>query len=130
MDAAQALADLTEISAQIEAAVIADAEGTPLAATPASEHAAAALARTGVDLLLGAGDGATQVEVATGDGSVFVVREGERLVAAVARAEAPSGLVLYDLRTCLRRLAEPEAERPKPRRSRKRKVADEGDEAG
>ena len=33
MDAAQALSDLTEISSQIEAAVVLDADGSPLAST-------------------------------------------------------------------------------------------------
>lgn len=124
MDAAQALADLTEISAQIEAAVIADESGSPLASSLAAEEAAKALTGAALDLLREAGDGVVQVEAATPGGSVFAAREGGRLVAAVTPAGVPSGLVLYDLRTCLRRLAE-EPEKPKPRRARKKKADDE-----
>ncbi len=124
MDAAQALADLTEISAQIEAAVIADESGAPLASSLAAEDAAKALAGAALDLLREAGDGAVQVEAATSEGSVFAAREGGRVVAAVTAAGAPSGLVLYDLRTCLRRLAE-EPEKPRARRTRKKKADDE-----
>ena len=125
MDAAQALADLTEISAQIEAAVVADENGAPLASTLAAEEATKAMVGAALDLLREAGDGVVQVEAATPDGSVFAVRESGRVVAAVAGPRAPSGLVLYDLRTCLRRLAEEEPKKPKPRRPRKKKDEDE-----
>ena len=125
MDAAQALADLTEISAQIEAAVVAEEGGAQLASTLAAEEATKALADAALDLFREAGDGVVQVEAATADGAVFAVRESGRVVVAVARAGAPSGLVLYDLRTCLRRLAEEEPKKPKPRRPRKKKADDE-----
>jgi hypothetical protein len=125
VDAAQALADLTEVSAQIEAAVVADESGAPLASTLAAEEATKAMTDAGLDLFREAGDGVVQVETATPDGGVFAVRESGRVVVAVARAGAPSGLVLYDLRTCLRRLLEEEPEKPKPRRPRKKKADDE-----
>ena len=44
----------------------------------------------------------TQVEVAFFEGCVFVVTDGERLVAAVTGRDPTSGLVFYDLKTCLR----------------------------
>jgi hypothetical protein len=44
----------------------------------------------------------TQLEIALREGSVFVVREEGRSIVATAAAGSPSGLVLYDLRTCLR----------------------------
>jgi predicted regulator of Ras-like GTPase activity (Roadblock/LC7/MglB family) len=125
VDAAQALADLTEISAQIEAAVIVGEDGAPLGSTLADEERAGALARAAVDLLQEAGDTVTHVGATTRDGSVFAVREGARIVAAVTSVAAPPGLVLYDLRTCLRRLAEADAAKPKPRRTRKKKADDE-----
>ncbi len=70
------------------------------------------------------GDGRTltQLEVAVREGSVFVVREGELAIAATTAAGPTAGLVLYDLRTCLRSLAPP-AESPAPRR-RTKKTAD------
>ena len=51
MDAAQALADLTEISSQIEAAVLFDEDGEVLGSTLADDDAAKALARAGAELL-------------------------------------------------------------------------------
>jgi predicted regulator of Ras-like GTPase activity (Roadblock/LC7/MglB family) len=125
VDAAQALADLSEISAQIEAAVIVGEDGAPLGSTLADEERAAALARAAVDLLQEAGDAVTHVGATTRDGSVFAIREGARIVAAVTPVTAPPGLVLYDLRTCLRRLAEADTAKPKPRRTRKKKADDE-----
>jgi predicted regulator of Ras-like GTPase activity (Roadblock/LC7/MglB family) len=124
MEASQALADLTEISAQIEAAVVVGEDGAALASTLADAERADALARAAADLLKEAGDRVTHVGAVTRDGCVFAVREGERVVAAVTPVAAPPGLVLYDLRTCLRRLAEEEPEKPKPRR-RKKKAEDE-----
>ena len=134
MDAAQALADLVEISAQIEAAVLAGADGTVLASTLADEEGAQAVARDAVELLQTAAGGAgepVQLEAAVSEGSVFVVRNDERLVAAVTGRDPTVGLVLYDLKTCLR-LAGEEARPAKKAASRARKkkdVAEAGDGA-
>jgi predicted regulator of Ras-like GTPase activity (Roadblock/LC7/MglB family) len=122
MDAAQALADLTEISSQIEAAVLFDEGGEVAASTLADTHAATALARSAAALVsraasLGTGAGVTQVEASTADGSVFVVREGARLIAATTAPDPTTGLVFYDLKSCLRGSA-PE-EKPKRRRAKK-----------
>ena len=103
MDAAQALADLTEISAQIDAAVVASADGTVFAAT-VPEDAAATLVRATSGLLREAGERAVGVEARTRDASVLAVRDGVHMVGALAAHGAASGLVFYDLRTCLRRL--------------------------
>src|SRR6186713_834065 len=88
------LAELTEISSQVEAAVLFDASGAVTAATLPGE-AAARVASSARALMESAGqlrDGEiTQVEAATGDGSLFVVRDGERLIAAVTRPEPTSG---------------------------------------
>jgi predicted regulator of Ras-like GTPase activity (Roadblock/LC7/MglB family) len=121
MDAAQALADLTEISSQIEAAVLFDESGDVAGSTLADEHAAASLARAADDLLrhadrLASGDRTvTQVEASAPEGSVFVVRDGARRVAAVTGPDPTVGLVFYDLKSCLR---EADAgEKPKRRRA-------------
>lgn len=112
MDAAQALADLTEISAQIETAVLADHDGSLLASTVADEGTAKAIAEGAAELLSAAGDvrgeagsqPLVQVEASTLEGSVFVVRDERHLVAAVTRPRPTVGLVFYDLKTCLRLL--------------------------
>ena len=89
----------------MQAAVVAAPDGEVLGATLPGERAAA-LARAGAALLREGGERAVGVEVSAGDTSVFAVREGDRLIAAVAERGPASGLVLYDLRTCLRRVAE------------------------
>ena len=69
-----------------------------------------------------------QLEAATSDGSLFVVRDDERVVAAVTKAEPTAGLVFFDLKSCLRAAAAEEGDgkprpsarahaRPRPRRA-------------
>ena len=118
MEAAQALADLTEVSSQIESAVLADADGSVLASTFADGSRATGVARAAL-ALLAAGEGSasdrarlTQLVAETTEGAVFVVRERDLLVAAVTGSEPTVGLVFYDLRTCLRLAAEPPAGEP------------------
>ena len=56
----------------------------------------------------------SRVEVALEEGSVFVVLEGGRTAVATTVPEPTAGLVLYDLRTALRRLEEaPASSKPK-----------------
>ena len=105
MDAASALADLTEISAQIEAAAIVDGEGALVAGTGAG---ADRLVRAGIELMrtaeerFGRGDRRlAQLEVALREGSVFVVRGDGRSIVARTTARPASALVLHDLATCL-----------------------------
>jgi len=127
VDAAQALADLVEISAQIETAVLAEANGTVLASTLADEERAQAVARDAVELLQAAAGAAgepVQLEAAVPEGSVFVVRDDERLVAAVTGRDPTAGLVLYDLKTCLR-LAGENAKPAKKTASRAKKKNEE-----
>src|SRR5689334_19908400 len=118
MDAAQALADLIEISSQVQAAVILDAEGRVLASTLAEAareermaNAARGLVEAAGQVRRDAGPRLTQLEAATPDGSVFVVRDADRTIAAATTPEPTVGLVLYDLKSCLRALAE---EQPQP----------------
>jgi predicted regulator of Ras-like GTPase activity (Roadblock/LC7/MglB family) len=124
MDAAQALADLTEISSQIEAAVLFDESGAIEGSTLADEAAGGALARAAAELLDGAAafGSVTQLEVSTQDGSVFVVRDGARRIAATTVAQPTVGLVFYDLKSCLRGAA---AEPEEPKRPRKKKKTDD-----
>jgi len=63
-----------------------------------------------------------QLEVALQGGSVFVVRDGDRLIAATTQPEPTVGLVFYDLKSCLRELETPAAP-PKKRAPAKRKPA-------
>ena len=134
MDTAQALSDLTEISSQIEAAVVLDANGSTLAST-LDESRSAELSSAAGELLAAvgrvSGDGGkelAQLEVATTDGSVFVVRDGQRTIAATTGPEPTVGLVFYDLKSCLRSVAAEEKPRPK-RTPRKSAEASEDDAA-
>ena len=127
MDAAQALADLTEISSQIQAAVLFDESGAVQGSTLANDGAAEARARPAADLLERAegvtSEGeVTQLEAATGAGSVFVVREGARRIAAVTAPAPTVGLVFYDLKSALHGA---DGEASKPKRSRRKKADDE-----
>src|SRR4029453_10158977 len=113
MTTAQALADLTEISSQIVTAVVFDREGTVVASTVDDERAGR-LGSTGLgrpcsaggpggaggggpaprELLRAAearggagGKDLVQLDVALKDGSVFVVRDGDRVIAATTQPE-------------------------------------------
>jgi hypothetical protein len=119
MDAAQALADLTEISSQVEAAVLFDERGE-IGGSTLSGPDAAALARLAGELLdraaaVAAGHEVTQIEASTPDGSVFVVRDGARRIAATTAPDPTTGLVFYDLKSALR-----DSEAPKRRRTTKK----------
>jgi predicted regulator of Ras-like GTPase activity (Roadblock/LC7/MglB family) len=108
MDAQQALADLTEISSQIRAAVVFDDKGTVAGSTLGGADAADELARAAGQLLAAAEElkpgtsPLTQLEVATSEGSVFVVREGKTAIAATTGSNPTVGLVFYDLKSALR----------------------------
>jgi hypothetical protein len=120
MDAAQALADLTEISSQIETAVLVDAAGGVLGSTLEDESRSQRIAEAALRLLEEAGRperAPVQLEAATPAGSVFVVRDAERTIAATTGPEPTVGLVVYDLKSCLRSVDEP---KPKPKRPRKK----------
>ena len=119
VDATQAIADLTEISPQIRRVVVIAADGS-LVGSNADATAAQTLV-DGARRLLGVAEelrpGVSQLEAATVSGSVFVIRDGDRLIAATTSPEPTVGLVFYDLKTCLRSIDE-----PKPRAAPKKKV--------
>ena len=122
MDAAQALADLTEISSQIEAAVLFGDDGAVAGSTLADDGAAQELARAALELLEAAGGASvTQVEASVREGSVFVVRDGARGIVATTSPDPTVGLVFYDLKSALRGAGE------KPKRRRKAAEPEGGD---
>jgi predicted regulator of Ras-like GTPase activity (Roadblock/LC7/MglB family) len=131
MDAAAALERLRDISSQVRAAVIFERGGKVVGSTLADEQRAKRVAQEAEQLLAeaerqreGADGGGefAQLEVALQGGSVFVVRDGNRLIAATTPPEPTVGLVFYDLKSCLRELETPAAP-PKKRAPAKRKPA-------
>ena len=122
MDVEQALSDLTEISSQVQQAVVLDADDKVLGATFAGGDR---LAELGRELLAEAersrGRRPQQLEAATHEGSVFVLTDGGRTIVATTTAEPTVGLVFYDLKSCLNAVAEPP--KPKRRRSTRKKPA-------
>ena len=132
MDAADALKDLTEISSQIQAAVLISADGTTLASTIDDDVRAERLTAAVLALVEAAttgGEQLVQLEAATSDGSLFVARDDERLVAAVTKAEPTAGLVFFDLKSCLRAVAAEEGDgKPRPRAGQRRTAAAEAGE--
>src|SRR5438477_10601397 len=127
MDAAAALERLQEISSQVRAAVIFERGGKVVGATLADDQRAKQVAEEAEALLADAeqrrdradGDEFAQLEVALQAGSVFIVRDGDRLIAATTPPEPTVGLVFYDLKSCLRDLETAAA--PKKRAPSKRK---------
>jgi predicted regulator of Ras-like GTPase activity (Roadblock/LC7/MglB family) len=120
VDPSQALAELKQISAQVQDAVIFDESGALVASTLGEERAPV-MARAAHRLLESAagavdrGDQIVQLEAALPEGSVVIAREGATAVAATTVPDPTVGLIFYDLRTCLRALNE-EEDKPKPRR--------------
>ena len=107
MDAAAALADLIEISPQIEAAAVVAGDGGLAGSVGVPEARAGDLAHAARELLDGAsafrGDQGrvTQLRAELAGGEVFVVTGDERAIVAVTRGRPAPGLVFYDLKRCL-----------------------------
>jgi hypothetical protein len=103
-----ALDELTQISSQIESAVLFDDKGKVLAATLRDDRAewVASSGQRLFEAATQAGEGEpTQLEAAMDEGSLFVVRDGKTLIAATTPPEPTAGLVFYDLKSCLRSAA-------------------------
>ena len=93
-------------------------------ATTAADPAAPSASPTGIARLVEQADALrearglpdlAQLEAATLDGSVFVVRRNGRVIAATTRPDPTVGLVFYDLKHCLRSIedgAAPAGARP------------------
>ena len=104
----EALDHLKEISSQIQVAVVFDEEGKVEAASGTSDERAGRVAKASLELireaerLQSSGKKIAQLDASTLEGSLFVVREGGKLIAAVTPSEPTVGLVFYDLKSCLR----------------------------
>jgi predicted regulator of Ras-like GTPase activity (Roadblock/LC7/MglB family) len=129
MDAQQAIADLTEISSQIQVAVVFDDKGKVAGSTLDDAGRAEELASAAANLLeqadrIKTGNGSlSQLEAATLEGSVFVVREGKVCIAATTAPEPTVGLVFYDLKSALRQVnVKPERKKAAPRKTAARKT--------
>lgn len=124
-----ALAHLREISSQIEVAVIFGADGKVVAASGASGDRAEHVAKASLALLEEAdrtgesGRRVAQLDASTQGGSLFVVREGDRLIAATTPTEPTVGLVFYDLKSCLRAAAAQPPAKPKAKAAAAKKPA-------
>jgi len=107
MDAAAALADLVEISPQIEAAAVVSGDGEVAGSVGIPEMRAGVLARVVQELLDGAAAfrsdqrRVTQLHAELAGGDVFAVAADGQAIVAVARERATPGLVFYDLKRCL-----------------------------
>jgi predicted regulator of Ras-like GTPase activity (Roadblock/LC7/MglB family) len=129
MDAQQALADLTEISSQIETAVVFDETGKVAGSTLGDSGRADELARAAAELLAAAegvkaGESPLiQLEVATDEGSVFVVRDGKTSIAATTASQPTVGLVFYDLKSALKNVSKAAKPRAAPRKAAPKKAA-------
>jgi predicted regulator of Ras-like GTPase activity (Roadblock/LC7/MglB family) len=113
MDAAQALSELTDVSTQVQQAVLIERAGGVLASTLDDEtrsHEVADAARAALEaagrVRGSGGPQVTALEAAHKEGSLFVAAGRERAVAATTAPDEPAGLVLYDLRTVLRKVGE------------------------
>jgi hypothetical protein len=107
MAAPAAFSDLMEISSQVEAAIVIDGDevvASSVADEGRSEKLADAIRRL-VATTEKTRAGVTQIEVTLPEGHVFAVREAGRLIGATTSPDPPSGLVFYDLRSCLAGLA-------------------------
>jgi predicted regulator of Ras-like GTPase activity (Roadblock/LC7/MglB family) len=131
VDAAKALGDLKEISTQIRQAVIVDPAGGIFASTVEDEHRARSMAEAATRLLTAAEESVqgqekpvSQVEARLEDGSVAIVREGGRTIAATTGPSPTIGLVFYDLRACLRSLASDPPKRKRAPRKQKPEAKD------
>lgn len=133
MDAAQALRELMDLSSQVDAAVIIGRDGAAVASSPEEEAASGALASTARELVgaafeLGSKLEVSRVEIELEEGALFVVSEGGFTIAARTGPEPTSGLVVYDLRTCLRSIDAPEPKKKRASRTKADEKAEEKEE--
>ncbi len=122
----EALAELLDLSSQVRDVAILGESGFVLASSGTAEQGEQ-LARVTADLIAAARDvrasaDVARIEVCSGETSVFVVVEGGRTAVATTIPEPVAGLVVYDLRTMLRRLdvePPPKARARAPRKKKK-----------
>jgi predicted regulator of Ras-like GTPase activity (Roadblock/LC7/MglB family) len=110
MDANDALAHLLEVSDEIHTLVVFE-HGEPVASNLPDEEAreisAVADAMLAYAGALRKGVEVKQLEAVTPEGDVYVARQGDRGVVAIAAAGSLAGLVRHDLRTLLGSLTRP-----------------------
>ena len=119
MEPAEALAELKDLSTQIEVVALASRTGELVAST-ADGQPAVKLARLAADIV-GQADRVrgdlgreplAQLEAATPDGCLFVVVDADRLAVATTGPDPTVGLVFYDLKTLLRQLGRENCDAP------------------
>jgi predicted regulator of Ras-like GTPase activity (Roadblock/LC7/MglB family) len=111
MDAVAALAELKDLSTQIEVVVLAYRSGEVQAST-VSGQTAVKLGRLAADIVEHADqvrrdlgrEGVAQLQAATPEGSLFIVLDGDLMALATTAPDPTAGLVFYDLKTLLRQL--------------------------
>ena len=113
MDAQAALSELVALSTQVVEAVVTMSDGAVEAARAEGERARG-LAAAGAELLAEASSlrpevGVERVHVDLGRGSLVAVSDGARTIVARTVPDPTAGLVAFDLRTALRRIAEDDA---------------------
>jgi hypothetical protein len=118
VDAAQALAELREISSQVDVAVVVDESGAILGSTHGNPERLADAGKLLLERAAGLRDGPepVQLEASLAGGTVFVLRDGGRTIVAATGPEPTAGLVFYDLKTALRSLEPPKPKRRAPRK--------------
>jgi predicted regulator of Ras-like GTPase activity (Roadblock/LC7/MglB family) len=117
MEAAEALAELKELSTQIEVVCLATRSGDLVASTMLGQ-AGVKLARLAADIVTQADtvrsdlgrEPLAQLQAATPDGCLFVVLDGDQLAVATTGADPTVGLIFYDLKTLLRQLGRDDGE--------------------
>lgn len=131
MDAEALLNDLLEVSGQVEAAAIVTRSGELLAtSTGAGEGAALGgsvhkLAKSANAVGSPTGEDIVQLQVTLEQNCVFVAQDATNVIGCVTVPHPTAGLVFYDLKSTLRRLAgEQDDLVPKPM------AWDGGDESG
>ena len=112
MDATEALSELLALSTQVVEVVIDGPGGAIEAVHAASEERGRSLSAAGASLLAEAatlrrsGPEVERVQVDLDRGALVAVRAGGRTIVATSAAQPTAGLVAFDLRTALRRVAE------------------------
>ncbi len=108
MDANAALTQLLELSDDVRAALVFE-HGEPVASNLSENEAAEIVGLADAMLAyaetLRKGAAVRQLEAATTDGDVYVMRQGERGVVAIAAPGSLAGVVQHDLRTLLSSLS-------------------------
>jgi predicted regulator of Ras-like GTPase activity (Roadblock/LC7/MglB family) len=111
MDVGAALAELKELSTQIDVVLVSSRDGE-LDASTATGQTGVKLARLAADIVTQAEqvradmgrEALAQLQAATPDGSVFAVLDGDRMAVATTGPDPTVGLVFYDLKTLLRQI--------------------------